>query len=135
MIPIEVRSKTDAPERAICKFVERRISFSLDHLRNLRRIAVSIDDINGPKGGADKHCRIGAEFGFTSIVIEETQPDWQIAVARAIHRLARKAGQELQKANRSYAQRARRTQIASPSVQTHSGLGGLDLTEDSRGAV
>lgn len=109
MIPIEVRSKTDGMETLIRQFAERRISFALDHLSNLRRIAISIEDVNGPKGGADKHCRIVAELGFTSVVLDETQPDWQSAVARAIHRLDRKATEELQRVNRSGARSAHRT--------------------------
>ena len=100
MIFVEVRSKDDF-ENQIRQFAERRISFALDHLRDLRRLAISLEDVNGPKGGADKHCRIVADFGFTSMVIEETQPDWQSAVARAIHRLDRKATQELQRVNRT----------------------------------
>ncbi len=99
MIAIEVRSK-NVSENHIRQFAERRINFALDHLRDLRRIAVSIEDAKGPKGGPDKHCRIIAEFGFTSVVLEETQPDWQSAIARAIHRLDRKATRELRRANR-----------------------------------
>jgi putative sigma-54 modulation protein len=121
MIPIEVRSKTVGMEILIRQFAERRISFALDHLRNLRRIAISIEDVNGPKGGADKHCRIVAELGFTSVVLDETQPDWQSAVARAIHRLDRKATHELQRVNgsglrsahRSHRRTSRKTQVES----------------------
>jgi len=132
MIPIDVRSKTGAAESNIRQFVERRITFALDHLRDVHRIAISIEDVNGPKGGVDKHCLIVAEFGFASIVMEETQPDWQIAVARAIHRLARKASEKLQRANQSSAHRGRRTHRRTSTMQMHSGLG---LTEDGRGAV
>ena len=101
MFPIEVRSKTYDMESLIRQFVERRISFALDHLRDLRRITISIEDVNGPKGGADKRCQILAEFGFGSLVLEETQPDWQSAIARALHRLDRKATQALQRVNRA----------------------------------
>ncbi len=108
MIAIEVRSKDDF-EKQIREFAERRIGFALDHLRDLHRLSISIEDVNGPKGGLDKHCRVVAEFGFTSVVIEEIQSDWQSAVARAIHRLARNARRELQQVNRSGPHRAHRT--------------------------
>ena len=121
MIPIEVRSKVDS-ENQIRRFAERRISFALDHLRDLRRVAISIEDVNGPKGGSDKHCRIVAEFGFTSVVLEETQSDWQTAVARAIHRLDRKATQELQRANRTGFHKAHR----GPNRTSPKLSGGLD---------
>jgi putative sigma-54 modulation protein len=113
MISVEVRSKTDDMEPLIRQFAERRISFALDHLSNVRRIAISVEDVNGPKGGADKHCRIVAELAFTSLVLDETQPDWQSAVARAIHRLDRKATQELQRVNRSGFRRAHRSHFRS----------------------
>ena len=114
MIPIEVRSKVHS-ESQIRQFAERRISFALDHLRDLRRLAISIEDVNGPKGGSDKHCRIVAEFGFTSMVVEETQSDWESAIARAIHRLDRKATQELQRANRIGFHKAHRSPSRTPT--------------------
>ena len=73
MIPIEVRSKEKNLEGNIRQYTERRIGFALDHLRDLRRIVVSIEDVNGPKGGPDKRCHILAEFAFSSISLEETQ--------------------------------------------------------------
>lgn len=101
MIPIEVRSKSHENENTIRTFAERRISFALDHLPGLHRLAISVEDVNGPKGGVDKHCVVVARFGFTSVVLEETQPDWQSAIARALHRLDRKATQALQRVNRA----------------------------------
>ena len=109
MIPIEVRSQMDVHESEVHKFAERRIGFALDHLRNVRRIVISIEDVNGPKGGDDKHCRLIAQVGTVPVVLEETQPDWQSAVARAIHRLDRKATQNLHRMTRSACQRAHRS--------------------------
>lgn len=108
MFAVEVRS-SEGMEIAIRRFAEHRMSFALDRLRNMRHISISIQDMNGPKGGIDKHCRIVAQFGFSDIVIEELQPTWQSATARAIHRLARKAAQEMQRARRSAPHRRRRS--------------------------
>jgi hypothetical protein len=111
MIAIEVRSKSDCVEAEVRRLAERRMGFALDRLRNLRRIVISIEDVNGPKGGADQRCRIVAEFPFTVIVIEETQPSWQSAVVRAIHRVARKAARELQRVNDSYSSSSHETRL------------------------
>ena len=111
MIPVEVRSKCDCVDQEVRQFAERRMSFALDRLRSLRRVVISIEDVNGPKGGADKHCRIVAEFGFTSLVVEETQPSWQSAVARATRRVARKAARELQRVKRSMSHNPHRTPL------------------------
>ena len=106
MIPIEVRSKEKNLEGNIRQYTERRIGFALDHLRDLRRIVVSIEDVNGPKGGPDKRCHILAEFAFSSISLEETQCNWQTAIARAIHKLDRAATNKLHRMNRSRSHRA-----------------------------
>lgn len=101
MIAIEVRSKTKNLESKIRRYAERRIGFALDHLRDLRRLVISMEDVNGPKGGPDKRCHVIAEFSFSSISLEETQSDWQTAIARAIHRLDRTATDRLHRLNRS----------------------------------
>lgn len=111
MIPIEVRSKADCTEQEVRQFTERRVRFALDRFRQTRRVAVFIEDVNGPKGGADKRCRIVAEFGFASVVIEEVRPAWQSAVARAVRRLSRKLAQELKRVNRSHVHVSRRTEV------------------------
>lgn len=105
MIPIEVRSKTKNLESKIRQYTERRIGFALDHLRDLRRIVVSVEDVNGPKGGPDKRCHIIAEYAFSSISLEEIQCNWQTAISRAIHRLDRTATNKLHRMNRSRSHR------------------------------
>lgn len=99
MIPFEIRSKECATDE-IRDYAERRVCFALDHFRDVRRVVVSLDDLNGPKGGMDKFCRIVAEFGFASVVVEEAQMDWHAAIARATHRLSQKVARELKRANR-----------------------------------
>jgi ribosome-associated translation inhibitor RaiA len=99
MIPFEIRSKECATDE-IREYAARRVRFALDRFRNARRVVVSLDDLNGPKGGMDKFCRIVAEFGFASVVVEEVQMDWHAAIANATHRLSRKVARELKRANR-----------------------------------
>jgi putative sigma-54 modulation protein len=99
MIPFEIRSKECATDE-IREYAARRVRFALDRFRNARRVVVSLDDLNGPKGGMDKFCRIVAEFGFASVVVEEVQMDWHAAIASATHRLSRKVARELKRANR-----------------------------------
>ncbi len=105
MIPFEIRSKKCATNE-IRKYAARRISSALDRFRNARRVVVSLDDLNGPKGGMDKFCRIVAEFGFASFVVEEVQMDWHAAIANATHRLSRKVARRLKRANRHPTARA-----------------------------
>lgn len=99
MIPFEIRSRECATDE-IREYAERRVCFALDRFRDVKRVVVSLDDLNGPKGGFDKFCRIVADFGFASVVVEEVQMDWHAAIARATHRLAQKVARELKRANR-----------------------------------
>ena len=99
MIPFEIRSKEFAAEE-IREYAQRRVCFALDRFRDVRRVVVSLDDLNGPKGGMDKFCCIVAEFGFASVVVEEAQMNWHAAIARATHRLSQKVARELKRANR-----------------------------------
>jgi ribosome hibernation promoting factor len=111
MIPIEVRSKAECAEQEVYQFAERRIGFALDRIRDARRIVISIEDVNGPKGGADKRCQIVAEFGFASVIIEEIQQTWQSAVARAMRRLSRRVARELKRVNRSHVHLSKQSEI------------------------
>jgi hypothetical protein len=108
VIPIEVHSKSRSIDGEVAPFAEARLKFALDRLRDLRRILISVEDVNGPKGGPDKHCRVVAEFAFSTVVAQETQPTWQAAVARAVHRISRNAVRELQRVNGAAARRGRR---------------------------
>lgn len=111
MFPIAIRSNIECPISAIREFAEHRIRFALDRFRDLRRIVVSIADVNGPKGGPDKACQIVAEFGFANVIIREVQPEWQRSLARAVDRLARQAARELAKVNRSSFRSSQRVSV------------------------
>ena len=101
MIPLEIRARGNCHAAELRRFAERRIAFAFDRLPNLRRIVISIADLNGPKGGNDKLCRLIAEFGRTSLIVEEVQPTWQGALARAIRRIARNGSHPLHRNSRS----------------------------------
>lgn len=108
MIAIQVHSKSPFIDGEVSQFVQHRMSFALDRFRHLRRLLVFIEDVNGPKGGTDKRCRITADFAFATVVAHETQPTWQGAVARVLHRVARNAARQLQRMNHAPVVRRRR---------------------------
>ena len=52
--------------------------------------SVWLSDINGPKGGVDKHCRVQLFLeGKKSVVISETSENMYAAIARAARRLSK----------------------------------------------
>lgn len=109
MVPVEIRCKADTVNHGINLFIERRVSFALDRFRNPRRVVVSLEDVNGPKGGPGKLCRIIAEFEFASLVVQEVQSEWHVAIARAIDRVAEKLSCKLARRKRPSAHLAHRT--------------------------
>jgi putative sigma-54 modulation protein len=56
-------------------------------------------DLNGPKGGQDKCCRIRIDCrrGAGDLTIEETQPDLYVAIDRAADRARRNLSRHLER--------------------------------------
>jgi ribosome-associated translation inhibitor RaiA len=109
-MPIVIRSNDFSVTNAIREHAVRRLGFALDSFapgrRGVRRVIVRLGDLNGPKGGADKFCRISADVGRRTAVVEEVQPDLYVAISRAARRFARKAARELRRLNRQYGARS-----------------------------
>jgi putative sigma-54 modulation protein len=68
---------------------ERRLHFATDRFRNdIREIDVALRDVNGPRGGIDKQCKVTAKLcrGGT-VEIEETRSSFVEAIGRVAKRL------------------------------------------------
>lgn len=68
--------------------IRRRIDLAFDRIRPwIRDIDIMLADINGPKGGADKQCRLRVRGrGMTSIVVEQLGVDPLATVSSAAER-------------------------------------------------
>ena len=87
---IQVQARGFVLSDAIRHYAERRLRFALplEHERVLR-VALTLSDVNGPRGGVDKKGRIqGVLTGRASLLIEDTQPDAYVAIDRASDRIA-----------------------------------------------
>lgn len=89
---MEVRFETANPqardlrETAVRRvgFVMRRLSWLVTHVR------VRFTDVNGPRGGVDKHCQVElATAGKGHVVASSTAADWRKAFEQALGRAAR----------------------------------------------
>lgn len=71
--------------------IERRMRAALGWTGgHLRRLAVSLSDINGPRGGRDKRCKVQVRLaGGAEVVIEDTETDLYAAIDRAAERADR----------------------------------------------
>ncbi len=83
---------------------------------SVRKVAVRVYDLNGPRGGPDKGCLVVAEIGDgRTIVSSEVDADLYRAIPRAFDKLTRgtKAARRRSRAHRA------------PSAQARCGIRGL----------
>jgi putative sigma-54 modulation protein len=70
--------------------VVRKLDFALRRFSDrIERILVRLTDINGPKGGRDKRCRMAATLvvGAPSVIVEATDSNAYVAITRAAAKL------------------------------------------------
>jgi ribosome-associated translation inhibitor RaiA len=74
------------------EWIERRLHFALGRFGDrIRRAAVRLADLNGPRGGEDQHCRIEVSLVPSgSIMAEATDAEIELAVSRAAERVTRR---------------------------------------------
>jgi len=79
--------------------VQRRLHFALGWAQqHVGRVSVVLSDLNGPRGGADKSCRLRCALpGTAEMVIEDTQADIAPASARFADRAGRTLARRLER--------------------------------------
>ena len=75
----------------VSRYIERRLRLSLSRLvSRLRTVNVRVFDVNGPRGGIDKCCRITAHLlPSETVVLQEVDADLFAAIDRATRRISR----------------------------------------------
>jgi len=88
---IDLRIRNINLAGSLSSYVERRLRHELRRLGNgFGRVRVWLSDINGPRGGPDKHCRISLDLSPLGIITAEgTHPDLYVSISRAAKRLGR----------------------------------------------
>ncbi|MGB7624669.1 MAG: ribosome-associated translation inhibitor RaiA [Terriglobia bacterium] len=86
----EIHTKNIEISQPLRVHIERRLSFALERFAvRIARVCVRVGDLNGPKGGIDKRCRVAIVLAPSTMIVMEAQ-DSNIYVA--IDRVADKAG-------------------------------------------
>jgi putative sigma-54 modulation protein len=79
-------------DASLMDLVLRRFAFALGRFHGrVRSVTIRLTDVNGPRGGVDKQCRVTAHVrgGTRAIVLEDIDADAAVAVDRAADRTAR----------------------------------------------
>ncbi|MBX3193073.1 MAG: HPF/RaiA family ribosome-associated protein [Labilithrix sp.] len=94
---LEVRSSNVPISEALHAHIARRFDFALRRLAGrVDRALVRLVDLNGPKGGPDKRCRIEARLSSArSVIVEATDADAYVAVSQATARLEERVARAL----------------------------------------
>jgi len=88
---IDIQARRFTLTDALRSHAERRLHLALtccyDHIQ---RVVMRLSDINGPRGGVDKHCHLQVVLaGLPDVVIEDTEADMYVAINRATDRAGR----------------------------------------------
>lgn len=84
---------------AVLAHVERRLRFAPSRFgQKIRQVAVQLQDVNGPRGGLDKLCRVTVTLAPSGKVrVEANDADLHTAIDRAADRVERSVTRELER--------------------------------------
>lgn len=88
---IDMQARHFSLTKALRNHIKRRLGFALSAGNDqIQRVLVRLSYIHGPKGGADKCCKIQLVLPcLPDIVIEDTEANLYVAVDRAANRAGR----------------------------------------------
>jgi ribosome-associated translation inhibitor RaiA len=94
---VAIRSHGFPLTTAIESYVQRRLHTALSHaIHHIRAVTVVLLDINGPRGGRDKVCRVRVTVKDRPVmVIDNTEDNLYVAIDRAADRAGRTTARKL----------------------------------------
>ncbi len=96
---IEILNRNLKLEADTCEWIERRLHFALGRFSNrIRKVSVSLTDLNGPRGGIDKDCTLRILLKpMGEIVLDDVDETVEGAVAMLAERASRAITRRLEK--------------------------------------
>ena len=121
--PLEIAVRTTGLlDASVLPRVEKRVRAALQrYAAHIRAVRVHPRDINGPRGGRDKRCKIqiSLDHGKT-IIIEDTEEDMYAAIDLAAERADRALVRQMAK-NRAYTHEKAHELAAPDEMSEHTG--------------
>lgn len=114
---IDIRSSNVPLSDALHDHTARRLGFALRSMKSrIDRVVVRLLDVNGPKGGPDKVCRMDVRLlPAGRLFVEATDADAYVAISQAARRLE-------ESATRRFSRRARPLSARRPSARQQRSL-------------
>lgn len=96
---IDIRTHRVELTEALRAYVERRLRFALGRFgERIAAVTVTIQDLNGPRGGVDKQCRITATLASAGhLRVEVLDAEITPAVDQAAGRIGRTVAREFER--------------------------------------
>ena len=96
---IDIQARGFELTEGLRQHTERRLQFALSWANHdVRAVTVRLSDINGPRGGQGKRCRIQIPMARAqAVVIEEIETDLYVAIDRAADRTERTVARRLER--------------------------------------
>lgn len=96
---IKVQARRFALTKSLKEYVKRRLNFALDSRGNdIQQVTVTLSDVNGPKGGEDKHCQVLVKIsGQNDVVVSDKQADMYAAIDKVAGRTSRTVSRRIER--------------------------------------
>ena len=116
-----VGGETTRVSEGLHDFITRRLHFVLGRFApEVERVTARVADVNGPRGGMDKRCRMDVKLrGMGNVPGEACADDFEAAVAFAAERLGRGVARALER--RSHKKRRPGVSMAGPRESAENG--------------
>lgn len=87
---------------ALLNHIERQLKIGLASFSgNIQRVTLWLGDVNGPRGGEDKYCRLQVQISnSTPVFIEDTGNDMYSVISQAVRRAGRNVNKRIDKVRR-----------------------------------
>ena len=103
------------------EFIDRRLYFALGRFGPaIDHVSVRVGDVNGPRGGVDKHCQIVVKLrasGNNPIAVDDNDEDLYAAVAQASNRAGRTVARAVERKQGKRAYQRRRMSAAKVEME------------------
>ncbi len=94
---VDIQSRHVELTQELEAHIQRKLQFALCRLEpHITALSIYLSDVNGPKGSADKQCRLQVcVTNMEDIVIKDTQTDLYCAIDRAMQRASRSVARKI----------------------------------------
>ncbi|MBS0345130.1 MAG: HPF/RaiA family ribosome-associated protein [Proteobacteria bacterium] len=95
---VQIKAKGLPAAKTLRNHAARRIQGALGRFGHVvQSVSVRLSDINGPRGGADKLCRIVIQMKNRSLVVEELGDDMRRVIDRITERVQYNVSRQIDK--------------------------------------